>query len=31
VGRVIPPLVTPDTEIDSAISAIVESLAAIGA
>jgi 4-aminobutyrate aminotransferase len=31
VVRVIPPLVTTDTEIDSAISAIEESLAAIGA
>jgi 4-aminobutyrate aminotransferase-like enzyme len=31
VVRIIPPLVTTDTEIDSAVSTIEESLAAIGA
>ena len=31
VVRIIPPLVTNDTEIDSAISTIAESLAVIGA
>jgi 4-aminobutyrate aminotransferase-like enzyme len=31
VVRVIPPLVTTDTEVDSAVEVIEESLAAIGA